>query len=294
MTQMKRIRSVVCVLVAVTVVITQFGAAPAASEDDGRYIVIFADGISPSLPPVLTPLGVKVKHVLGLINALAFQIPLGIIGDVVSDLLSDPNVVGVFHDRVTSAGQITPTPAPTGEKYGWNMQRSNVDDAHISWPEVRGTGVTVAILDTEIDPDHPELSPRVVGGYSAIDGSYKDGNGHGTHIAGIIGAAGKRITGVAPDVSLVAVKVLDENGVGHNSELIKGLQWLYGTGIRLANMSLQFSGIESSKDDDVPLERDHSSDSSCLWGHSAGVTATTAARLSGGTQCLRSSSPEPL
>jgi subtilisin len=254
MTHMRRVRSIMCILVAVTLVITQFGAAPAASGDDGRYIVIYADGISPSLPPALTLLGVKVIHVLWLINALAIQIPLGIIGDTVQQLLNNPDVVGVYHDLVTSVSQITPTPAPTGEKYGWNMQRSNVDDVHKSLPELRGTGVTVAILDTGIDPDHPELSPRVVGGYSAFGGSSKDDKGHGTHIAGIIAAAGLRIFGVAPQVSLVAVKVLDQNGDGHTSDLIKGLQYVYGTGIKVVNMSLQFSDLGASQDN-LPLER---------------------------------------
>jgi subtilisin family serine protease len=113
--------------------------------------------------------------------------------------------------------------------------------------------VTVAILDTGIDPNHPELSGKVVTGYSAVPGesSYKDLHGHGTHMAGIIAADtnGKGIVGAAPEVKLAAVRVLDRNAKGRASDLIDGLQWAQKKGIRLVNMSVSFS------DENVPLER---------------------------------------
>ena len=99
----------------------------------------------------------------------------------------------------------------------------DVPAVHQRWPGLWGTGVMVAILDTGIDLppplDHPELSPRIIGGYNARAGAnpsdYKDDNGHGTHMAGIIEAALNSplqagIIGVAPQATLLPVKVLDQ------------------------------------------------------------------------------------
>jgi subtilisin family serine protease len=107
----------------------------------------------------------------------------------------------------------------------------------------------VAILDTGVDPGHPELSPRIIGGYNALagGGSSADDNGHGTHMAGIIAAALNSplqagITGVAPQTIILPVKVLNQDGAGYLSDVINGLQWVYNNGSPLViNMSLGFS-----------------------------------------------------
>ena len=81
MTQMGRVRAMLCVLVAVTLVITPFGAAPVASNADGRFIVICVDGTRlNSQKLLLEAFGIEVTQVLTLLNALAIQIPLGFIG----------------------------------------------------------------------------------------------------------------------------------------------------------------------------------------------------------------------
>jgi subtilisin family serine protease len=124
------------------------------------------------------------------------------------------------------------------------------------WPGLWGTGVVVAILDTGIDLppplDHPELSPRIIGGYNARAGAnpsdYQDDNGHGTHMAGIIAAALNSplqagIIGVAPQATLLAVKVLDRYGAGYLSDVINGLQWVHNNGspqAKVVNMSIGF------------------------------------------------------
>ena len=93
------------------------------------------------------------------------------------------------------------------------------------------------------------LSCTIVDGYNALPGGvqnlYSDGRGHGTHIAGTIAASannGVGIIGAAPDVNIVAVKVLYSNGKGYLSTVIDGLQWVYNNPqIRLVNMSWGFS-----------------------------------------------------
>lgn len=102
--------------------------------------------------------------------------------------------------------------------------------------------VKIAVIDTGIAYNHPDLQGKVAGGVNTIDSNlgFNDDNGHGTHVAGIIGALDNNIgvIGVAPNVELYAVKVLDDSGSGNLSDLIEGLQWCIDNGIHLVNMSL--------------------------------------------------------
>jgi subtilisin family serine protease len=108
-----------------------------------------------------------------------------------------------------------------------------------------GRGVTVAIVDTGVSYGHPDLggclgpSCKVVGGYDFVndDPDPADDNGHGTHVAGIVGANGG-IRGVAPDVSLLAYKVLDETGSGSTADVIAGIERAVADGARVINLSL--------------------------------------------------------
>ena len=108
----------------------------------------------------------------------------------------------------------------------------------------------VAILDTGVERDHPDLN--VVGGYNCTSANrtkWDDSNGHGTHVAGIVGAFDNNIgvVGVAPGVRLWSVKVLDHNGRGYVSWLVCGIDWVTAQRdrgrpvIEVANMSISFS-----------------------------------------------------
>lgn len=105
-----------------------------------------------------------------------------------------------------------------------------------------GKGVKVAILDTGIDSSHPDLRGAVKGGYNAVGNSrsVRDRNGHGTHVAGIIASRKNRlgIRGIAPEVDLYAVKVLDDRGSGKVSDLIEGIEWAVQNKMDVINMSV--------------------------------------------------------
>jgi minor extracellular protease Epr len=155
-------------------------------------------------------------------------------------------VVGVYDDLAVSVLPITPAPPPLQQTYDWGLKYIRVDEAHDKMPQVTGSKVQVAILDTGVGP-HAQLT--IVDGYNALLGGvpnlYSDDHGHGTHMAGIIVASmdsGVGVIGAAPEADIVAVKVLDFNGKGSLSTVINGLQWVYNhKQIRLVNMSWGFS-----------------------------------------------------
>ncbi|MHA1245737.1 MAG: S8 family serine peptidase [Candidatus Thorarchaeota archaeon] len=120
---------------------------------------------------------------------------------------------------------------------------------------VDGSGVKVAILDTGIDYTHPDLDDVYAGGYDFVDDDSdpKDGNGHGTHCAGIVAAEdnGEGVIGVAPHASIYAVRVLDNWGSGYTSDIIAGIDWAIDNGMDVISMSLGGGDYDQAFDDAV-------------------------------------------
>lgn len=111
-----------------------------------------------------------------------------------------------------------------------------------AWAATQAQDVRVAIVDTGIDLQHPDLIANIAGGINLVKAGAipRDDNGHGTHVAGIAAAVHNRIgvAGVAPSARLYAVKVLDASGSGQLSNVILGLQWTVDQGMDVVNMSL--------------------------------------------------------
>lgn len=119
------------------------------------------------------------------------------------------------------------------------------------------------------------MKDNLKGGASTVayTRSYNDDDGHGTHVAGIIGAANNTIgvVGVGPKIDLYAVKVLDRNGSGYLSDVIEGLDWAVQNKIQVVNMSLGTSSNVQSFYDAVKRVR------------AAGIVQVVAAGNSGGS-----------
>ncbi len=120
-------------------------------------------------------------------------------------------------------------------------------DADLAWSTTQGEGIKVAVLDTGGDPDHPDLSYAGGVNFSGWlrDGRtgarwWRDGHGHGTWTSGTVGALDNDIgvVGVAPAVSLYAVKVLSNSGSGWDSDIAQGIDWAIGTDMDVISMSL--------------------------------------------------------
>src|SRR5262245_17648924 len=130
-------------------------------------------------------------------------------------------------------------PSPLAETIPTGVQQVNAPQA---WGYSQGKGIRVAVVDTGIDFNHPDLKPNYVGGVSFVPGAATpmDDNSHGTHCAGTIAAAieGSNVVGVAPQASLYAVKVLDRAGSGMFSWIIAGIDWCIQNGMHIVSMSL--------------------------------------------------------
>ena len=130
-----------------------------------------------------------------------------------------------------------PAPQPPAQSLPWGVQR-------VKGGANTGSGSGTAwVIDTGIDLDHPDLNVDVSRSRSFIrDSSPNDANGHGSHVSGIIGAKDNSIgvIGVSPGAILVAVRVLDRNGRGTDSDVIAGVDYVAANGHPgdVANMSL--------------------------------------------------------
>ncbi|MFH8616107.1 S8 family peptidase [Streptomyces sp. NPDC017979] len=106
-----------------------------------------------------------------------------------------------------------------------------------------GTGVTIAVLDTGVDETHEDLKGKVVGSQNFSDSpDAKDRDGHGTHVASTAAGTGARSggahKGVAPGAKVLNAKVLDDSGVGIDSQILAGMNWAVAQGADIVNMSL--------------------------------------------------------
>jgi subtilisin family serine protease len=147
----------------------------------------------------------------------------------------------------------------------WALDGDQPMGIESAWRQTTGAGVTVAIVDSGADLGHPDLVPNLwtnpgeipgngvdddgngyvddVHGFDFVDGdgTPQDANGHGTHVAGIVGARGGNgigTAGVAWNVKLMIVRVLDANAQGTTTSVAQGIRYAVDNGARIVNLSL--------------------------------------------------------
>lgn len=168
-------------------------------------------------------------------------------------LRKDPNVKYIEQDQIMSVTPMVEAnanqPSPT-----WGIDR--IDQRNLPLDsnyhtDFDGSGVTAFVIDTGVLNSHNEFGSRASSGYDFVDNDYDatDCNGHGTHVAGTVGGA---TYGVAKNVNLVGVRVLNCSGSGSNSGVIAGINWVKNnaSGPAVANMSLG-GGASQATDDAV-------------------------------------------
>lgn len=148
-----------------------------------------------------------------------------------------------YSDHWTTGGQ-TPNRDPNWNPeydYQWDLKQINMQTA---WDQTLGSeNVVVAVLDTGVDYNHPELAGKVIKGYDYVnsDTDPMDDHGHGTHVSGIIAAKTNNslgIAGVCPNCKILAIKVADETGASDIVNIASGIVEAVDSGSRIINLSL--------------------------------------------------------
>lgn len=130
-------------------------------------------------------------------------------------------------------------------KLQYGLEKINADGA---WAVTKGDeSIVIAVVDTGVDLNHPDLSSNLVKGYSTIKGTINenDDNGHGTHVAGIVSAIADNnigVTGIAPKCKVMPIKVLSAKGDGNDSDIAEGIIWAVDHGAKVINLSLGGAG----------------------------------------------------
>ena len=264
-----------CVVWVMFVGVLLFSGTAFAGEM-GRYLVTIRGSIGKAVQAAQG----RVIHEYNTVSGVAIELPAA----AVAGLERNPNVVSIQPDIVVTAMPKGGKKPPKGggdkeqpaEVLEWNVDRI---DADLSWSLSKGEGVGVAVVDTGIDKDHPDLAANIIGGVNFVakgrrlnPDKWDDDSGHGTHVAGIIAAVDNEIgvIGVAPDAGLYAVKVLDQSGNGWLSDVVAGIEWAVDNNADVINLSL---GASSS----WPLLND-----ACQAAADSGVLIVAAAGNDGG------------
>ena len=181
------------------------------------------------------------------------------VGDVVADLDDDPSVTSVSPNYVrrASAAPDDPLYTPYQREYAGTVRLP------AAWDTTIGSRyVEIAVLDTGIDLDHPDLKAKLLPGWDAVNGDSvpADDNGHGTFVAGV--AAGRTdngtgTAGVAWRSRIIPVKVLARNGSGNDADVVEGIQWAVAHGADVINLSLGGEGRSAAIDQWVDYALDH-------------------------------------
>jgi subtilisin family serine protease len=237
----------IVLLVAALAVPASLLALPAQAEPGASsYIVVLKNAVDPSAVANIhaSKYGAKVDAVWG--NALhgyAAVIP----NDRVAALRTDSNVQYVVADGEAS---ITAQTIP----YGIDLIDADISSTKAGDGTGSVSNVNVYVIDTGVDPSHPDLNVVQFVSFAKGQGKNTDCNGHGTHVAGTIAAKDdtQGVVGVAPGAPIHAVKVLNCQGSGQWSWVISGIDWVtanHGANA-VANMSLG-GGANQAVDDAV-------------------------------------------
>jgi subtilisin family serine protease len=191
-----------------------------------RFVVLMSpDAVDPQgmANAVAARHGGHVHHVFSNIaKGFAVSVPASNVADFLEQTSQEASVERIEEDRVVTAQSAVQTDAP------WVLDRIDQRSLPLNGTytyNATGSRVTAYIVDTGIRATHVEFTRRVQAGFTAFADSFKtsDCNGHGTHVAGIVGGA---TFGVAKAVLLVPVRVLDCSGNGYASTVAAGLDWI--------------------------------------------------------------------
>lgn len=241
---MKKLIAIILVfalsLVLGSVAFAAVQSAPSIQSDSTKkpYVVLFK---ATTANATIDQIGSRIRMQDGRVKKRFTQIPAISVDMTSADaatLVKDPSVQAVEPDIVIKAFDAELVNS-------WGVDQIEAD---LTWPGgIMGTGVKVGIIDTGIS-SHSDLN--IAGGVSFVSytTSTADDNGHGTHVAGTVGARDNDVgaVGAAPNASLYAIKVLDQAGSGYLTSIISGIEWAITNQMDIINMSLGTSTYSAS------------------------------------------------
>ncbi|MGN7251884.1 S8 family serine peptidase [Arthrobacter sp. SAFR-014] len=238
---------------------TGTAAAPEPSQATGQILVKFRD--NGAAGGLLRQQGLGEGSDVGSTGGRVIRVPAGKESQLIDALNRNPAVEYAEPDEVVSA-TTADTYFPrqyalqnTGQSFTNTAGTISVPagepdadvDAVEAWKVTTGNGIKVAVLDSGVATDNPDINPKVVlrANFSGAT-SNEDIYGHGTHVAGIVAAMHNTsgVAGVCPGCTILAGKVLNDSGVGSSSGLANGINWAVSNGAKVINMSI---GVRASR-----------------------------------------------
>ena len=187
----------------------------------------------------VTRAGGRIKYTYNTVPAMAVSVP----APALNGLANNPRIEIIEPDAIATINRAD-DPDYAGELATvWGVSKIGAGEAHaLGYMGVAiGGPIKVAVIDTGVNCGHVDLGVPCSGGYDFVndDADPTDDNGHGTHVAGTIGGRrnGVGVVGVAPNVWIVPIKVLNASGSGSYSDIIAGIDYATLNGVKVTNNS---------------------------------------------------------
>jgi thermitase len=209
-------------------------AKPEAATD--RILVKFNKGADAKA--VSAKKGASVGKALGKSDWKVVNVPAGKAAEFLAKFQGDADVAAADFDYIMQANLVPNDPSYASQ---YHLPKISAPQA---WDITTGSSTkTIAIVDTGVDLDHPDLAAKIVAGYDFVntDAVADDDQGHGTHCAGIAAAIsnnGNQVAGVDFNAKIMPVKVLNKRGSGYTSDIIDGVYFAADNGAHVISMSL--------------------------------------------------------
>jgi len=213
----------------------------------GRILIKPAKGVSETtLSRLLQSHDANQRAIINAINVRIINVPIGAEEALARALSRNPNIEFAETDQVHTLEEIFPN--DTYFNASWHLPKVN---APLAWDLSSGKSVVVAVLDTGVDSNHPDLQGKVLQGINTVDNTNNtnDVAGHGTNVAGVIGAISNNaqgVTSIAWDSHILPVRVSNQSsGSAYTSDLAEGVTWAANNGAHVVNASYALTSSSS-------------------------------------------------
>jgi len=214
------------------VIVPAIADAKIQNDTFSRVFVSFDGPVGEKERALVRAHGGKIKYSYSIVDAVSAQIPT----NAIDGLSRNPHIASIELDQEVQALDIE-------LDNSWGVEHIGGGEVHTTYAN-KGANVSIGIIDSGINYNHPELDDNYKGGYDFYyyDLYPMDVYGHGTHVAATAcgednsnGSINPKlgVVGVAPECDLYSLRVLDEDGVGYFSDIVAAVEWATGAEVYL-------------------------------------------------------------